>query len=317
MLEATWLTLFCCPSALNRPNSFWVLCFWEVHTRPVVSMNIRIVTDSTCDLPPALVAQYGIKVVPAYVNIGQESYLDGVTINRTDFYDNLPSYRHHPTSAAPAPGTFAEVYQQLKEEGATHILTIHVSSTLSSILNSAVNGAGLVSGVEVIGVDSRQLSMGLGFQVLEAARLALAGRPAVEIVGTLKEMVPRIHIFCLLDTLDALRRGGRVNWIQVGFSTLLNIKPIVHVFDGEVKPATRVRTRKKAIQEMADLTMKLGQLSQVAFLDSNAPEDLDKVEELIRPGLAPEVETLRSIACPAIGVHVGAKALGIACLVKG
>jgi DegV family protein with EDD domain len=273
-------------------------------------MSIRIVTDSTCDVPAPLVAELGIIVIPSYVNIGEQSYLDEIDLSRQTFYDELPHYPHHPTSAAPAPAVFAEAYARAAGEGATAVLTIHVSSTFSSFLNNATLGAQATSALPVTPFDSRQLSMGLGFQVLRAARMAQAGATMPEILSALNALRPRCHTYCMVDTLDALRRGGRVSWLQMGVSTLLNIKPLIHVYEGEVLAAAKVRTRKKALAKLVELAATAGKIEQIALLNSNATDYAEMVD-LISPHIPATAEIIRAIACPAIGVHVGAQAVGI------
>ena len=277
-------------------------------------MTIKIVTDSTCDIPAELVGRHGITVVPAYVNIGTESYLDGVNLSRRTFYEQLPHYPIYPTTAAPAPDSFAQVYEQLSAEGATAILSLHVADSLSSFYNVAHQGAELAKAVPTTVWDSQQLSMGLGFQVLAAAEAAEAGATLPEIFAMLVDLRPRIHIFCLLDTLDAVRRGGRINWLQMSMGNLLKIKPLVYVYEGEVTLLERVRTRGRALPRLVEMVRGLGDLARIAVLDANAAEEAQKLAELLQPHLPAAVAPLFNTACPAIDVHVGAQALAVACV---
>lgn len=278
-------------------------------------MTIKIVTDSTCDVPPDLVARYGITVVPAYVNIGAESYLDGVNLPRQLFYEQLNSYPTYPTTAAPAPAQFTAVYEQLAAEGATAVLSLHIASSLSSFYSAAQQGAAAATGIAATVWDSRQLSMGLGFQVLAAAEAAEAGATMPQLLALLADLRPRIHIFCLLDTLEAVRRGGRIGWLQMGVGTILKIKPLVHVYEGEVLLAERVRTRGRALQRLVQMVHGLGQLERLALLDANALAERQELETLLQPHLPPAMPLLYNTACPAIGVHVGAQALAVACVI--
>ena len=281
-------------------------------------MTLRIVTDSTCDVPAELVARYGLAVVPAYVNIGEESFLDGVNLPRTEFYQKLNRYPSYPTTAAPAPAQFATAYEQLAAEGATSILSLHIASTLSSFSHNAQQGAEMAAqttGLPITVWDSAQLSMGLGFQVLAAAEAAEAGATLAEITPMLADLRPRIHIFCLLETLDAVRRGGRINWLQMSMGNLLKIKPIVHVYEGEVTLVERVRTRGRALHRLVEMVQGLGEVSRVALLDANAAEEARQLGELLRPHLPAGLTPLYNTACPAIGVHVGAQALAVGCVV--
>lgn len=276
-------------------------------------MSIKIVTDSTCDLPAELVARYDVVVVPAYVNIGQKSYLDGVELSRREFYDNLATYDPYPTTAAPAAGMFAEVYEKLTAAGATAIISIHISETLSSIINSAREGVKLARTVPVTVFDSQQLSMGLGFQVLAAVQATADIAAVEEVVVLLEQLRTRTHIFCLLDSLDAVQRGGRISWLQMGVGNLLKIKPIVHVYKGEVMLADRVRTRKKAMPKLIEHIAAQGKLEQLALLNTNSP-DLSQLTELLQAITPAGLTPLQGTACPAIGVHVGAGAIALACV---
>jgi len=172
-------------------------------------MTIRVVTDSTCDIPEELKAVYGIIVIPATVNIGDKSYLDGIELTRAALYEGLPHYEHHPTTAVPAPGTFTEVYNQLASKGVTEILSIHVASSLSGMLNAARVGAEEAVDVKVTLFDSEQLTMGLGLMAIAAARLAKDGAKMDDIVTMLESRLARTYVFGLLDTLEYLRRSGK------------------------------------------------------------------------------------------------------------
>jgi DegV family protein with EDD domain len=277
-------------------------------------MTIRIVTDSTCDIPAHVAAELGITVVPAYINVGEQSYLDGVDLTRQQFYADLPSYPAPPTTAAPASGTFTETYERLAAEGASQVISIHISSTLSAILNAARLGAEATDAVPVSLVDSRQLSLGLGLLVLTAAEAAREGRSLEEILALLDSSVRRTHVFALLDTLEFLRRSGRVSWTQFGLGTLLKIKPILHVYDGEVTIVEKVRTSKRARDRLVELVGNLGTQERLALLHTNAPEaaaELGRLGSHLFPaGARPEAYEVT----PAVGAHIGPGAVGFACI---
>jgi DegV family protein with EDD domain len=205
-------------------------------------MTIRVVTDSTSDIPEDIVAEYAITVIPAYVNIGDESYLDGIDLSRETLYQQLPDLEDHPTTAVPAPGAFTDVYNRLADEGATEVLSIHIASSLSGMLNAAKIGADIADDIQVTLFDSEQLTMGLGLMAIAAARAVQAGWAMSEIVTMLEDRVSRTYIFGLLDTLEFLRRSGRVNWAAFGIGTLLRIKPIVKVHRGEVEMLDKTGT---------------------------------------------------------------------------
>lgn len=278
-------------------------------------MTIGIVTDSTSDIPHETAAEYGIVVVPAYVNIGDESYLDGVELTRQEFYEQLPSYVQPPTTSAPPPGAFRSAYEGLAKRGVTQILSIHVASTLSGMLNAARLGAQDVTNVDVTLFDSQQLTMGLGLLTISAAKEAAAGRTMEEIVAFLDERVHRTYILGVLDTLEYLRRSGRVNWAQFGIGTLLRIKPLLHVHMGQVEMPERVRTSKRALERLMELASNLGRLEDLALLHTHASDEeirafREKTAFLNPAGPPPLAVELT----PAIGAHLGPGGLGIACV---
>lgn len=279
-------------------------------------MSIRIVSDSTCDIPEETAAAYGITVIPAYVNIGNDSYLDGVELSRSEFYERLPGLHSPPTTAAPAPGAFAETYSRLADEGATEILSIHLAAKFSAMLNAARVGADSVDAVKVTLFDSQQVTMGLGLLAISAAQDAAAGCTMEEIVARLNDRVRRTFVLGLLDTLEYLRRSGRVNWAQFGIGTVLRIKPLVKVHLGEVDMADKVRSSKRAMQRFLALAADLGPLETLSLLQIGASDEkIDafrkQIEFLVPAGQKPlEVELT-----PALGAHIGPGGLGIACIV--
>jgi DegV family protein with EDD domain len=280
-------------------------------------MTIRIVTDSTCDIPKETADEYGIVVVPAYVNLAGRSYLDGVELTRQEFYKQLPGFDPPPSTAAPAPGAFTEAYDQLAELGATEVLSIHVSSTLSGILNAARLGAEATDSLKVTVFDSRQLTMGLGLQVISAATWIAAGCSMAEIVAMLNEQIERTFVIGLLDTLEYLRRSGRVNWAQFGIGTLLKIKPILQVHSGDVELLERVRTSRRALSRFLNVVAGLGALERMALLHTNATDEELHFFRQETQFLVPGGETPLAVELtPALGVHLGPKGLGIACIVK-
>jgi DegV family protein with EDD domain len=275
-------------------------------------MTIRIVTDSTCDLPDSAVAQYGIRVVPLYLNFGHESFLDGVDLSRQEFYRRLLECTVAVSTAAPAPDLFRRAYQELAEEGATQVLSIHVSEGLSSILGVARLAAQETKAVPVQVFDSRQLSLGTGWLVETAAQLASEGRPLSEILEALKEQIRRSHVVAALDTLEYLRRGGRMNGIVAGLGSILQIKPVLRMYDG--RPSSeRVRTRGKAMQRLAEIVEEIAPLERAAIVHANAEERARAFGEHVRE-LLPEGETPVIDITPVIGAHVGPGTVGLACL---
>jgi DegV family protein with EDD domain len=196
-------------------------------------VSIRIVTDSNCDLPRALIDEYAITVIPFYINIGSKSYLDEVEMSREDFYEGLPDFEAQPMTSVPGPGAFIEVFEKLAAEGATEILSIHISESLSAMLNSARLAAEQWSGVPVTVFDSTNLTLGTGLQAMAAARAAAEGRSMVEIVAMLQDLAGRTYCFAALDTVEFLRRSGRLTRFQWGLASVLQIKPLLKMHGGE------------------------------------------------------------------------------------
>ncbi len=272
-------------------------------------MTVRIVTDSTCDLPVALVAQHSIIVVPTFINIGPRSYLDGIELPREEFYDRLPSFSPHPTTSAPGIGAFVQAYERAIVEGATGIVSIHPPVELSGLHNAANLAAKEMRGLPVEVVDSRQLTLGMGYIVLAAARMALAGRTSSEITTALPAIIRRTYVFGALDTVEYLRRGGRLSRLQASLSSLLQVKPVVTVYNGQVT-MERVRTRSASMARLVNLVEELGPLEELGIAHTHAPDRVTTLTEMGRhlfphghPALCVEVT-------PVLGVHFGPGAVG-------
>ena len=275
---------------------------------------IRIVTDSTCDLPADLIARYGISVVPLYINIGKQGFLDGVDISRADFYKNLASYPIHPTTAAPSPLKFHSVYDSLADEGATQVLSIHISIALSAVTDVARVAAQETKSVSVTVFDSRQLSLGTGFLVETAARLAAQGCSMGEILNALNDQLKRTRVFAALDTLEFLKRSGRMNGVVAAMGTLLQLKPIVTMYDGKPN-AERVRTRERATQRVLEMLYDAGQVERIAMVHTHSPERLAELRQQAAH-LLPDGDIPSMDITPVIGAHIGPGAVGFAIVSK-
>jgi DegV family protein with EDD domain len=275
-------------------------------------MTICIVTDSSCDLPATILQEERITVVPLHIHVGEKSYLDNVELSREEFYSKLPSYKPSPTTASPAPETFVSIFKRLAAEGATQILSIHISKALSGTYNAAQLAVREFTHIPVTVVDSRQLSLGFGFVVWTAARLAKAGYSAAEILEKLESQIRRTYTFATLDTLEYLRRSGRMNGFMAGLGSLLNIKPVLKMHDG--KPSSEMtRTWKNAVQTVARLVHELGPLEQASFIHSNALEKAQSLYEQVKD-LIPQKEVFFTNINPVLGAHVGPGGIGIACI---
>lgn len=277
-------------------------------------MSIRIVTDSTCDLPAELVRANNITVVPMYINVGSEAFRDGIDITRQQFYAQLPSFKHHPTTAAPSPGLFRQTYEQLAAEGATEILSIHIAIKLSAVVNMAAQGAKETTVIPVTVLDSRQLSMGTGFQVLAAAQAAAQGHSMSEILAMLEDQISRTRTFATLDTLEFLRRSGRMNFALAFLGSLLHIKPFLKMYNGN-PTAERVRTRGKAMNRLIELLEQAAPLEKVAVLHSHAADRAEALKKQVQH-LLPAGQIIFEEITPVLGAHIGPGVVGFSVISK-
>ena len=274
--------------------------------------RVHILTDSTSDVPPKVAERLRITVVPAYIQFGNQSYRDGDSpggLGREEFYAQLPTMPVVPTTAVPPAHEFAMAYRSLVVE-ADEVIAIVVSTNLSGMYNVARLGAQDVPELKVHVVDSGQLTMGLGWMVIAAAEAAAEGKSAQEILALVEDMKPRVHVYAALDTLEYLRRSGRVSWARAKAAQILRIKPIVEVLLGKVTDIGRTRTGRRAIERLVELTRALGPLERLAILHTCAPgiENLrHHLADLCSPGLM-----LTVVATTIVGAHVGPRGLGVA-----
>jgi DegV family protein with EDD domain len=278
-------------------------------------MNIGIVTDSTADLPAYLVEEHNIQVVPTILVLEGKEYLDGTGISREDFYARLPSLKTPPTTAAPSIGDLAMPYEFLLSQGCDHVISIHSASQLTTIVNVARQAAKEFPG-KVTCVDSGSLSVGIGFQVLAAAEESEFGlKPALDaIVSTRK----RLQVSAALDTMEYLRRSGRVPATVAALGGLLSIKPMIELIDGQVRPIGAVRTTSQADERMLNFLLKEGELQRLAIMHTNAEHRARKLLNEIMsmtPQSVPR-EVLFVNVTAVIGTHLGPNGVGFAAVRK-
>jgi DegV family protein with EDD domain len=269
-------------------------------------MPIALVTDSNCDLPAELIERHGIRVVSSILNIGGQSYRDGVDISRAEFYARLPSLNPSPTTAAPASGVFEELYRAC---GQTDIISIHIASKLSGFFNAARLGAE-ASGARVTLIDSEQLSMGFGWQVLAAAEAIAAGKSVAEVVDAITRTRQRVKAYAALNTLEHLRRSGRANALVAVLGDFLQIKPLVELVGGEVKLMGRQRTFSKIIEKLIETVQALGPLERLAVMHAANPPEAHALAEHLAPQCAQTPLVLELAAV--IGTHLGPGTVGVA-----
>ena len=275
-------------------------------------MSIRVVTDSTCDLPASTIKKFDIKVVPLYINVGEQEYLDGIDITHGEFYQKLPDFPTHPTTPVPSPMKFKAIYDTLAEEGATDIISIHISEALSAMVNVARAAAQETVSAVIHVFDGGQLSLGTGFLVEKAAEMAAQGSKLDEIMEALKSQSKRSYVFAALDTLEFLKRSGRMNrWVS-NLGSLLQIKPILTMHDG-LPGNEKVRTREKAMKRVVQMLENVGKIERVALVHTHAPERIAELKELAAH-LLPKGEIMLEDITPVIGAHIGPGAAGFAAI---
>jgi DegV family protein with EDD domain len=278
-------------------------------------MKIGIVTDSTSDLPAYLVEEHNIQVVPTVLVLEGKEYLDGTGISREDFYTRLPSLRTPPTTAAPSIGNFTKSYETLFLQGCEHIISIHAASQLTTIVNVARQAAQAFPN-KVTCVDSGSLTMGLGFQVVAAAEAAEFGlKPALDAIVSIRN---GLQISAALDTLEYLRRSGRVPATVAALGGLLSIKPMIELIDGQVKPIGAVRTTSQADDRILNLLLEEGDLQRLAILHTNAEPRARKLlnEMMSRVPQSVPRDILFVNVTAVIGTHLGPNGLGFAAVKK-
>jgi len=276
---------------------------------------VKIVTDSSVDLPEALARDLDVTVVPLSINFGDKSYVDGRDIDTATFYRMLQSEQVHPRTAAPPAGLFEEAYRRLASEG-HEIVAILLADTLSGTYNSAALAARNMPEARVTLIDSHAVSMAMGMLVIRAARLARDGKTAAEIAEAVRALIPRLELLLMTDTLTYLQRGGRIGRASSLVGTMLNIKPIISLRDGQVTPLQRVRTRGKALQEMANIAKGWTPFDDVYIMHSAAPEVAAELAALIRP-LHGGKDVPALPLGPVVGVHLGPGSVGVTALRGG
>ena len=276
------------------------------------SRRVAIAADSVCDLPPALAARLGVHVIPTYVNIGQRSIADdGVSLDRGQFYRELPTMQQQPTTAAPSPGDAEAFYRAILAEGAERIISLHVPARLSGTMNAMRLGAAFAAD-RITLVDSLQLSFGIALQAWVAAEMAAQGESPDAILAAIERARLHTKVYAIIDTLEYLRRSGRVNALVSSLGGLLRIKPIIQVQDGDIKSIARLRTWRRAEERLRDLTREQTPLERLAILHvanrAGAEAFLRSIDDI-----APS-DTLVIETTPTLGAHIGPGTVGVATL---
>jgi DegV family protein with EDD domain len=270
-------------------------------------MNIGFVTDSTSDIPASLAEQYGIEVVPALVNIHGQSFTDGIEISREEFYTQLPRLVPPPTTSSPSVGAFQERYEKLLRAGARSIVSIHPPNDLSGIFNAA-RLAAQDFGERVKVLDSGQLSLGLGFQVILASETAAQGAVIDEVLDKVESVRRRVRLAALLDSIEYVHRSGRVSWAIAMIGSVFRLQPLIELRYGIVHRLGQVRTRLQGIERLIETINSWGPLERLAVLHTNAEAAAYQLLEVVRSRVV--VPPLLVNVTTAIGTHVGPNGLG-------
>jgi DegV family protein with EDD domain len=272
-------------------------------------MAVRIVTDSACDLPQDVCDELGIEVVSLTIRFGNEEFVDRKELDTASFWRKLESSAVLPETAAPSVGAFEECFSRLAGSGADGIVCVNLSSAMSATMQSAqVASKSLEGQLPIAVLDSKSVSMGSGMLAMIAAERAREGADLETIVREVEDCRDRQALYATLDTLEYLRKGGRIGGAQALLGSMLSIKPVIVVQDGKVEQAGKVRTRSKALRALAD-KLNGRSIERVAVLHSNA-DDIDEFIEMARAAV-PDTPITVGIIGPVVGVHTGPRTMGV------
>lgn len=272
--------------------------------------GVRIVTDSSCDLDEADTTALDIGVVPLSIRFGDDEYVDREELDVERFYSLMHSTGLLPETAAPSPGRFEQAFRDARDAGADTVVCINLSSALSATMQSAQAAARALEGeLDVRVVDSRSITGGLGTMVLEAATMARDGADADAVVARVESMIPRTDIYGALNTLDNLKKGGRIGGAQHLLGSMLSVKPLIRIVDGAVEEAGKPRTRRRALEALRDKLYEAGEVESLSILHGEA-DDIDDFLDMISERYPRDTIRLGKIGA-VIGSHGGPAVIGI------
>ena len=275
-----------------------------------MARKVAIVTDSTADLPPELVEELGVTIVPLQVIFGDEAYREGVEITTEEFYERLVKSRQLPTTSAPSVGDFQEVYERLLEE-VDSIVSIHIGAKLSGTVQAAHTARQSLAKPERIEiVDSQAVSVAIGFATMEAVEAARAGAKLAEVKAAAESAVQRTHVRFMLDTLEYVRRGGRIGRARAYMGTLLRVKPILSFREGEVYPEERVRTRARGLERMIQWAVRHQKVKRAVVAHSTTLDEAESIRERLAMAF-PSVKVYLIRFGPVLGTHGGPGTIGV------
>lgn len=273
-------------------------------------MGVRIVTDSSSDLPRPIADALDITIVPLYIHFGNDVYREGVDITYDEFYARMEAEAPNlPKTSAPSPADFMKVYQEILEEG-DDIVSIHLSAAFSNTFNAARLAAQELAPDRIVVIDSRTVSMCLGWAAIAAAEAALEGADTREIRQIVENLIPRLRIPSFLETLEYVRYSGRIGSTEALLGTVLDVKPILDIEGGQVVPLEKVRTRTRALERLAEIARELAPFQDVAVMHTHAPDVAARLADMLAD-VHPRQNILIAEAGVAMGSHVGPGAVGI------
>ncbi|MDH7489816.1 MAG: DegV family protein [Anaerolineae bacterium] len=275
---------------------------------------VKIVTDSTADIPRELAQEHDIRVVPAIVNFGLESFREGVDISTSEFFARLVASPTLPTTSQPSVGEFMEAYAEAGRSGEP-VLGIHLGSTFSGLFSAAQLASESMPERNVTVYDSGLLSMGLGLMVIEAAKAARKGARLEQLIRLLDSMKPRTRVIAVLDTLEYLRRGGRLSRISATLGRILSVRPVIQVFDNRLEQLARTRHRENSLRRLLEIAQAHAPFDHLVVLHAAAAEVADWLAthlSRLNSGVKPAIIEAGSV----IGTHAGPGAVGFACVAK-
>jgi DegV family protein with EDD domain len=275
-----------------------------------LARKVAIVTDSTADLTPEMVEEMGVTVVPLQVIFGNESYREGVDITTEEFYERLLNSRQLPTTSAPSVGDFQDVYERLLKE-VDSVVSIHIGAKLSATVQAAQTAKqSLAKPERVEVVDSQAASLAMGFAIMDAVEVARAGGKLAEVKATAESAVQRMHVLFMLDTLEYLRRGGRIGRARAYLGALLSVKPILALREGEIYPEERVRTRARGLERIIQSSIRHQNVKRAAVGHSSTPDEAESIRQRLAMAF-PNVKVHLIRFGPVIGTHAGPGLVGV------
>jgi DegV family protein with EDD domain len=273
--------------------------------------GVRVVTDSACDLPDELLSELGIGLVPLRIRFGAEELVDRTELSTKEFWARCANFDGLPETSAPAPGQFQAAFEAMAAEGASGVVCVSLSSKLSATIESARQAARAVEGSFPVRVlDSLSVTLGQGLVAIEAAQRAALAGDLDEVAAAAEAVVGRMKVYGAIDTLENLKRGGRIGGARALLGSMLSIKPVIEVAHGVVEEESKQRTRGRSLRYLADKVKAAGPISRLAVFGADAP-DMDEFLKMLE-GVHPTEKVLVGDVGPVIGTHAGAGAIGVA-----